>query len=310
MKALLLREVGELDLVDTPDLEPQAGEEIVEVVAVGICGSDYHSARDGGLMRNPPIIMGHEFSGHVANRRVTANPVIACGNCEPCERGADNLCSRREIIGITRQGAFAESVAVPSGSIVELPDGVSTEAGALAEPLAVALHGVHLAELDSSTRLGIVGSGTIGLLATYLAWRTTENIHAVDLDQNRLDLAKQMGAAQATSSLEGDYDVIIDAAGTESSHRASVGHLRTGGTAVWIGNESSEAAIDAQELVRFGLRILGSAAYSHTEFVEAAGIVDDRLLDLVVQRPLTEGVEAMHELMGHGPSPVKVLLNP
>lgn len=310
MKALLLRSVGELELVDVDPPVPSEDDVLIEVSAAGVCGSDFHSARDGGLMRNPPIIMGHEFSGVTDGRAVTANPLVTCGSCPACRRGEDNICADRSIIGITRQGAFAEVVSVPSRAVVELPEGVSADTGALVEPLAVALHGVKLAAIEPSQRVAIIGAGAIGLLATHVITKTCDDVTVVDLDTSRHDLAAKLGATEVGDRLRGEFDVVVDAAGSPDSRQACMQHLRAGGTAVWIGNESPDSGIDAQVFVRLGQRIFGSAAYTRVDFIEAAGLVDDSLLDLVSHRPLSEGVEAMNELMSHDGGPVKVLLRP
>lgn len=311
MRAVLLREIGVVELVDVDDPVPGDSEVVVEVALSGVCGSDVHSARDGGLLRTPPIVMGHEFSALLGERRVTVNPMISCDACDSCSRGQDHLCRNRRIIGIQRPGAFAARVAVPERSLVDIPAHVSMEAAAMIEPLAVALHAVRLCEPGSGDRVAIIGAGTIGLLVAYLCASLSERVSVVDLDPTRLLLARGLGVDDARQFLEGEYDVVFDAAGTEVTHRLSLQHLRPGGTAVWVGNESPESAFDAQMLVRIEQRVIGSAAYGRDDFQSAAGLIDDRVLEWATIRPLHEGPATIYELMEPRPGgPVKVLLRP
>lgn len=312
MRALLLREVGVLEMVDIDPPSPSEGELTVEVAAAGICGSDVHSAKDGGLLREPPIVMGHEFSGTIGSRRVVVNPLVTCGGkCRPCREGFDNLCAMRSIIGIQQQGGFADRVAVPESCLVDLPDGVSLQAGALVEPLAVALHAIRLAPLEAGTRVGVLGAGTIGLLAAFLCAAETDEVSVTDLDSQRLEHARRVGATWTGSELQGEFDIIIDAVGVPATRTSSVAHLRPRGTAVWIGNERPESPFDSQAFVRTEKRILGSAAYTQRDFRDAAGLTSDSLLQWTTTAELADGPSIMYDLMEPKPgSPIKVLLQP
>lgn len=312
MRALLMQAIGKLEMVDLPDPVPASGEVVVEVAAVGICGSDHHSARDGGLLRTPPIVMGHEFSGTVEGRRVTIDPMITCGSCSDCTRGEDNFCRRRTIVGIQRQGGFADRVAVPVSSLVDLPGGISFEAGAMIEPLSVALHAVRLCEPEPNWRVGVLGAGTIGLMTTFLCARSGADLHVADLDEKRLTMAKRMGAGSTETQLDGEeFDLIFDCAGALATHRESVARLKPGGTTVWIGNESPDPAFDGQALVRLQKRVIGSAAFTHQDFRDAVKQIDNSMVEWTTQLSLEDGVKVMYDLMKSTPGgPIKVILKP
>lgn len=311
MKALMMQAIKKLEIVDIPEPIPAQDEVVVEVAVAGICGSDYHSARDGGLMRTPPIVMGHEFSGTMNGRRVTVDPMITCGVCPACVEKQDNFCKHRTIIGITRQGGFAERVAVPQNALVDLPSDVSFEAGAMIEPLAVALHAFKLREPKSDSKVAILGAGCIGLMTTYLCSSVTKNLLVVDLDPKRLEMAKAMGAGSTATSIEGEFDIIFDCAGTKTTHALSVSHLKGGCTTVWIGNENPDPAFDAQALVRTQKCVIGSAAFTHKDFRDAVDRIDDRIIEWTTIVSLEEGVKAMYDLMDPSPGgPVKFLLKP
>ncbi len=311
MKGLVYTRRGAVELLDVPEPTPGPGEVVADVMAVGICGSDIHGVRDGGLMRVPPLIMGHELSVRTGSGTYAVNPMVSCGACPQCQAGNDQLCVSREIIGITRAGGFAERVAVPSALLVELPPAATAVDGALVEPLAVAVHAVNLAAPDEGDRVAILGAGNIGLLAVSLARRRGATVTAVDPLPDRLALAQRMGATQVGPLLEGTYDAVVDAAGTAASRAAAIAHLRAGGHAVWLGNATAESGFDAQDLVRRQLRITGSAAYTAEEFREAAGMIDSIELDWVTVVGLDDGPEVFARLMAEKGRPeLRVVIQP
>ena len=311
MKSVLLREVGVVEMVDLDEPEAAEDEVVVDVAVAGICGSDVHAARDGGLLRTPPIVLGHEFSGTVGSRRVAVNPMISCLYCEYCTKGQLHLCRNRVIIGIQRAGALAHQVAVPESSLVDLPDNVSMEAGAMVEPLAVAHHAVSLCRPGPGDRVAILGAGTIGLLVAFLCTDLSDAVSIADPSDHRLEFARRLGVTAATETLEGEFDIVFDAVGSAATHRLSLEHLKPGGTTVWVGNENRDPAFDAQMLVRIEQRVIGSAAYSPDDFRAAAGLIDDRVLEWATFRPLNEAPEVIYQLMEPASGgPVKVLFRP
>lgn len=311
MKAVLLREIGAVEIVDVDEPEPSGSEVVVEVHTTGICGSDVHAARDGGLLRTPPLVMGHEFSGTHDGRRVAVNPMISCDRCIFCVAGRRHLCENRIIVGIQRAGALAPRVAVPRSSLVDLPDHVSMEAGAMVEPLAVAHHAVSLHPPQSGDRVGILGAGTIGLMIGYLCNGMTGDVSMADPDEHRLRFAQRLGVGSASASLEGSFDVVFDAVGSATTHRLSLEHLNPGGTTVWVGNEHRDPAFDAQMLVRIEQRVIGSAAYTPEDFIAAAEKIDDDVLEWAQIRPLDDAPGVIYSLMEPTPGgPVKVLFQP
>lgn len=311
MKGVLLREVGVIEMADLDEPDPKGSEVVVEVRAAGICGSDVHSARDGGLLRNPPLVIGHEVSGTVDGRNVAVNPMISCGTCIRCKEGRQHLCEERSIVGIQRPGGLAPRVAVPVSALVDLPSGISFEAGAMVEPLAVALHAVNLHPPARGDRVGILGAGTIGLMVAFLCVGEAGELAIADPDSHRLGYARDLGVTTASETLEGKFDVVFDAVGSATTHRLSLEHLRPGGTSVWVGNEHREAAFDAQMLVRIEQRVIGSAAYTPDDFCAAANRIDERLLEWAEVRPLEDAPDVIYSLMDPSPGgPVKYLFQP
>src|SRR3954451_13041450 len=181
MKALLLKQKKEFKLVDFPTPEIGADDVLVRVKACGICGSDVHGFDGSTGRRIPPLVMGHEAAGEVAQTganvrelaigdRVTFDSTIYCGQCFFCTRGDVNLCDNRQVLGVSpgeyrRHGAFAEYVSVPRRIMYRLPDSLSYEQAALIEAVSVAVHAVNLTPISMAASGVVVGSGMIGLLA-------------------------------------------------------------------------------------------------------------------------------------------------
>lgn len=212
MQALLLTKYRKLELValDPPTLGPN--DVLVRVAACGICGSDIHGYDGASGRRIPPIVMGHEAAGVVAEvgstvdraqvgDRVTFDSTIFCGQCDACTRGQVNLCPNRRVLGVScadyrQNGAFAEFVAVPQHILYRLPPELSFEHAAMVEPVAIALHAVARLNVVAGERAIVVGCGMIGLL-TIQALRIAgcRDVIAIDLDASRLKLAKELGAS-------------------------------------------------------------------------------------------------------------------
>ena len=180
MKALLLSEYSKLDVVDLP--RPVAGpdEVVVQVAACGICGSDVHGYDGSSGRRIPPLVMGHEAAGVVAEvgadvtrfavgDRVTFDSTVYCGACDYCLAGQINLCDNRQVVGVStpdfrRAGAFAEFVTVPERIVYRLPDELSFAEAAMLEAVAVAIHAVVASDLKGGETALVIGAGKNGLL--------------------------------------------------------------------------------------------------------------------------------------------------
>jgi len=311
VKALVLTGPGMVELRDVPEPAPAGGDVLVHVRAVGICGSELHGARHPGF-RKPPLIMGHEFAGLTPDGdRVVINPMLSCGHCELCGGGLRQVCRERQIIGVHRPGGFAERVAVPGSALRPLPDWLGWEAAAMVEPAANAVHAWHLAGAGPGARVGVLGCGAIGLLCLLTALAGgADRVDMTDLAPGRLAQARQLGAAAAGRQLDGEYDVIFDAVGSEATRAISVRQLRPGGTAVWLGLAEEAARFDANALIRAEKRVQGSFAYSDDEFSQAADLLRGWDLSWAKPSPLTEGAGVFTALMNGALDPVKALLVP
>lgn len=310
MRALAFNRVGTVELDDVPEPRPAEGEVTVSVAYAGICGSDLHGIAPGGY-RTPPLVMGHEVAGTTPDgRRVAVNATLGCGGCDLCGLGREHLCRDRQIVGIHRPGGFAEALAVPQDALVELPDSVPLERGAMVEPLAVALRAFRRSRARADDRVAVIGAGNIGLLVLAVARHYGAQVDVTDRLADRLETARRYGAARTLGALEDEYDVVFDAVGTREAHAESVARLRPGGTAVWIGTRDPEPAFDALELVRVERSVLASFTYTRQEFADAARLSAHLELGWYQVHPLEQGAQLFMDLAGGGSTLPKVLLRP
>lgn len=214
MKAVKLYNAGDLRVedVEVPELEP--GQVLVRVKAVGVCGSDIPRVNFYGAWK-PQLTIGHEFAGEIVDLneagswnvgdRVVVPPLIPCNQCQWCETGHYSLCENYSYLGSRSDGAMAEFVSVPIQNLLALPAEVSYESGALVDPAANAIHAIWRGPLKQGDTAVIYGCGPIGLFAVQFAKILGANkVIAVDVKQEKLDLAKQLGADEVINSLEVD----------------------------------------------------------------------------------------------------------
>jgi threonine dehydrogenase-like Zn-dependent dehydrogenase len=295
--------------------EPVAGpgEVLVDVRAVGICGSELEGFASRSPFRVPPLVMGHEFAGTRLDTgtRVVVNPVVSCLVCDLCGRGLVNVCRHREILGIQRPGGYAERVAVPAANCVAVPDDVPFPTLALTEPLANAVHAFRLVQVHDAwpQRIGIIGCGMLGLAVGLVARsRGVPHIEINDLSGPRLAAAEREGLTAVEGGLEGEYDAVFDTVGSAATRGASVARVRPGGSAVWVGLHSPEADVDGQAMIRREVRVLTTFCYDRTDFAVAAELVQTLRPDWVASHPLSDGDNVFLSLLRGPAAAVKSML--
>jgi threonine dehydrogenase-like Zn-dependent dehydrogenase len=310
MRAMVYTKPGTVELLEVDEPVAGPGEVVVDVVACGICGSELHGISKPGF-RQPPLVMGHEFSARAPNGDIVAvDPIVSCGQCELCRVGRNEACRSRRIIGVHRQGAFAERVAVPETLLHKVPASLSPELAALVEPLANALHAWRLSGATPASTIGVLGAGSIGLSVLLVAKHYGARACTTDLSAERLELARRLGAQVVGPELEGEFDVVVDAVGARATRRASLEHLRPTGNAIWLGLLDPEPAFDALDLVRNEKRVIGSFAYSHDDFADAVALATQVDLSWATYFGLEDGPKIFAELMAGRSDIVKALLLP
>ncbi|MDD4021450.1 MAG: galactitol-1-phosphate 5-dehydrogenase [Synergistaceae bacterium] len=340
MKALVYHGPRELAWEETDDAVVGPGDVRIAVKAVGICGSDVHGYLGLTGRRTPPMIMGHEFSGvidavgekvtrwHVGDR-VTVQPAQFCGKCEFCKKGLTNLCGSKRFYGaMDCNGAMAEHISVPEHLVYRLPDPVDFASGAMIEAAAVAYRGVKNAGDLTDRHVLVIGAGTIGLLVTAIArLKGAKRIYVSDLSDTRLEAAVKMGADVTLNPKSMDIrrvvmgetegkgaDIAIEAVGATPSVKQSIELLRTGGTAVWIGNSAKFVEVPMQEIVTRELNIRGTYIYSHEEFGEVLELVGNGGISFApvisLQAKMSEGARWFAQLADSPGDLIKVILIP
>jgi 2-desacetyl-2-hydroxyethyl bacteriochlorophyllide A dehydrogenase len=300
MKALVVSTPGTWSVVDTaPVPGPRAGEVLVQVKAVGICGSDLHILA-GEFPPTPyPITPGHEFAGVVSEvgagvanvsvgDRVAVDPSLFCGRCRYCRAGRGNLCDDWGAIGDTVDGAFAEYVVAPARNVYRLADALSFAAGALVEPMSCVVHGLHRLAMRPGSDLLIVGAGTIGLSLLQAARQSGATVvDVVDTDRSRLDRALAFGArhvASDTAELVArrgyGYEYVIEATGVAAAGQAALDSLDRGGSLLFFGvaPESSRISVSPFRVYNDEQTILGTMAvlnsFAPAMSMLAGGVID------------------------------------
>ena len=307
-----------------------AGECLVRVEAVGICGSDMHAYLGHDERRPAPLILGHEAAGVVvegpgAGRRVTVNPLATCGSCAACRSGRNNLCTERQILSMApRQGAFAELIAVPADNLVEIPDGISFEKACLAEPLACGWHAVRLgAEAGGlalqETRCLVIGGGAIGL-GSALALRANgaTDITVSEANRRRIPALQAAGFAIASpdeimADKPGGFDLVIDGVGLAVTRAAASHAAKPGGVIVHIGLGDASGGLDIRRLTLQEITFIGAYTYTPQDFRDTAqaifaGQLGD--LDWPETRAMEDGAGAFVDILAGAAAAPKIVLKP
>ncbi|UUV20107.1 galactitol-1-phosphate 5-dehydrogenase (plasmid) [Fusobacteria bacterium ZRK30] len=332
MKALVLHAKEDLryEEIATPIIN--SDEVLIKVRATGICGSDFPRVL-GGESRYFPNILGHEFSGEIAEigdkvthlvsgDKVTGAPLKPCMECDDCLSGNHAQCKHYSFIGSREFGTFAEYVKMPARNVVKLPEGCSFVQGAFIEPITVALHGLFLADFKGASSVAIVGAGTIGLLALQCAKAMgAKTITAFDISEANLEKAKKLGADYIVNTSSKDmrkqikeitkgkgFEYVIESAGVQFTEILSLEIAGVKGNVMYIGTPHSEIKLQQNEfefINRKELLVRGSwMSYSNPwpgkewtiagDYLSTGKINVDLLADRIV--PMEEGVQAFKDI--------------
>lgn len=343
MKALTLQEYGRLVYGDVPDPRVEENDVLISVKACGICGSDVHGLDGSTGRRIPPLIMGHEAAGIIAEtgsragewrigERVTFDSTLWCGECWRCRRGEINLCERRRVLGVStaeyrQNGAFAQYVAVPKHILHRIPADMLFFQAAMTEPLSVAFHAVRLARPATAESAVVVGAGMIGLLLIQVLRASgCGAIISMDIDERKLERSRRMGAdvgcdpaspgciREVMELTKGrGADMAFEAVGVSAAVASAVGSVRAGGRVVLVGNVSPRVEIPLQAVVSRQIVVLGSCA-SQGEYPECLELIARRRVDVnsfvSARVPLSDGADWFDRLYRQEPDLMKVILEP
>src|SRR2546430_2226747 len=285
MKAIVKEQrVPGLKVATVPKPSPGPGEVLIAVRHAGVCGTDVHIADWDAWAQGrikPPLVVGHEFAGEIVaagdrvtelavGQLVTAEGHIVCGHCLQCRTGNSHICKNTRIIGVDRDGAFAEYIAMPATNVLPL-DGIPTTVGAVKDPMGDALHTVLTAEIPGST-VFVAGCGPIGCFAVGIARASgAARVIASDVNTKRLELARRMGAQVTVNAAREDVvsvvleatggegaDVVCEMSGVPSALHQAFASVRLGGRVQLLGIPQGEIPVDfAAEIIFKGITVYG-----------------------------------------------------
>lgn len=278
MKAISIVTPGKIEIIDIPDPTPGNSDVVVEVAAVGICGTDLHIF-EGEFAPKFPIIPGHEMTGRIVaigkdvseikiGDPVAVDPSVYCGDCFYCRRARGNLCENWNALGVSMPGAAAQYLLSPKKNIHKLSEQVDLKSAALIEPLSCAVRGFDQLPRIPGSHYLIYGSGTMGLMMSELARvNGAASVSIVDLNKDKLNTAKTLGFTNVATAADEfnqprGFDVVIDCTGVIAAIKDGLQHVMPGGTFLQFGvaNQGAKVEIEPFWIYNKEITIVGSMA--------------------------------------------------
>lgn len=282
MKAVNILERGKVSVVEREKPQPKPGEVLVRINYVGFCGSDLNTFLGKNPMVKLPVIPGHEIGAVVeavtegvpdtikAGMACTVNPYTNCGYCPSCRRGRPNACQFNQTFGVQRDGAMCEYIAVPWQKVI-VDERISPKDFALVEPMSVGFHAVSRADVSDLDVVLVIGCGMIGVGAVVRSVIRGARVIAMDMDDDKLRLAEELGASYTINSKTDDVhtrlqeitqgagpDVVIEAVGAPVTYQTAINEVAFTGRVVCIGYAKTEIAFETKHFVQKELDIRGS----------------------------------------------------
>ena len=304
MKAIVIPQPNEIEIREVPMPQVKEGEALLKIEYVGICGADVASFTGNQPFTSYPRIPGHEFSASIVeipeNDKglkvgdvVTCNPYFNCGECYSCQRGFVNCCTDNQTMGVQRDGAFCEYIAMPVERIYP-GMGLSAQELALIEPFSISQHAISRAEIKSTDDVLILGAGPIGLFALLAARQKCKRVVVADILDNRLTLAKEYGADAVVNtksqSLEeftkeftngNGFDVCIEACGAPETFFGCIDNAAFAANVILIGNGKRETTFNHSILLKKELNVHGSRNAMKSDFIDNISLVADGKADVM-----------------------------
>ncbi len=312
MKTVNLLQPWDISLIDKEKPVPKEGEALIRIVSAGICGSDIGAFRGTNNLVTYPRIIGHELAGIVESipednpkglkvgDKVIVDPYLYCGHCYPCSIGRTNCCNDLKVLGVHVDGGIAEYFCHPANMLVKMPDDMSWTDAAMAEPLTISLHGIHRGGLKAGEYCAIIGAGPIGLLAGMVAEAYGAHAILLDLVQERLDFAKELGIEYVINSGKEDPEArireitggnmahqVMECSGANAAIRSTLNYVCHAGRITFTGWPKTETSIPTDMITKKEIDIRG-ARTSAGEFEEAIELIYTKKVD--VQKILTKTI--------------------
>ncbi|MDI3480410.1 MAG: (R,R)-butanediol dehydrogenase / meso-butanediol dehydrogenase / diacetyl reductase [Tepidanaerobacteraceae bacterium] len=330
-------EAGKVDFLERPLDAPTPNQVIIKIVSSAICGSDLHIFKGKHPSAPLPVTIGHEFSGDVVavgsevskvkvGDRVTVEPVIVCGKCTACKTGNYGYCENISFTYRKGDGAMADYIKVEEPYVYKLPENLSYNAGALIEPLSVAVHAVRRADIKMGEKVLVIGAGAIGILIAALCRKCgATDVAVVDYSQKRLEMALELGATFAINPSEKDVyeavgeltggigmDKTFECVGLEATFNQAMMTLRKNGTATIIGIfENPNITIPATRFITHEIKVQGSQGYCW-DFPIALEMTKEIDIEKLVTHTfkLQDLQQALETCLDRNSGAVKVIVHP
>ncbi|MEM1483311.1 zinc-binding alcohol dehydrogenase family protein [Oscillospiraceae bacterium PP1C4] len=303
MKAVNINEPWKVELVDVARPEPKAGEALIKVRSAGICGSDIGAYRGTNPLVSYPRIIGHEIAGEIMSipenskglkvgDKVIVDPYLYCGHCYPCSIGRTNCCTDLQVLGVHCQGGMVEYFTHPADMLCKVPDDMPWDIIPLAEPLTIALHGLHRAKLSAGEHIAISGAGPIGLLAAMAAIHYGAIPIMIDPVDERLEMSKTLGVKYTINPVKENLiekikeytdgrmaEVVMEASGANSAILSTLEIVSNAGRIALTGWPKNPTPIPTDMITRKEVDIRG-ARTSAGEFEEAIDLIYNGRVDV------------------------------
>lgn len=294
MKAALLVEPEKIIIKEIDKPEPQAGDLLLRLIQVGICGSDIHFFKGYRPIAEERVI-GHEaigiiekigatISDRAIGELVVVEPNIPCNHCKQCARGRGNSCANKRVIGLTEHGCFAEYLCIPSAFAHAIPENMRLQDAVCIEPMAVAYHALFSSEAKPGDAILIIGLGSIGMLLTHLALQLKYQVYIMELNTLLSDKAKSMGAIEIKSASNQNLNqqleqlgiqTIFECAGAASTAELACSIAARGTEIILLGLSEKPASFQPLKITRENISIRGSIIYNHpTDFQEVIKLIN------------------------------------
>ncbi len=338
MKQAVMTSPGRIEFRDVPAPLPAAGQVLVRMKRIGVCGSDIHVYHGKHPYTSYPIVQGHEVSGVVAEvgpgvkgfapgEPVTFQPQVTCGVCYPCRHGAYHICDTLAVMGFQTDGAAAELFAVDAAKVLHLPAGMSMDHGAMMEPLAVAVHALSRGGGAAGKKVVVLGAGPIGNLVAQAAKGTgAADVLLSDVSDYRLELAARCGLPLGVNPSrveladevrrrfgEGKADLILECVGGQKTIEAAVATARKGTDIIVVGVYGDRPVVDLGVVQDRELRLIGTLMYQEPDWRAAIALVDSGKVDLaplITDRyPFDRYLEAYQYIDAHREKAMKVMID-
>lgn len=337
MKQAVMTSPGKIEIHQTQQPFPGAGEVLLRIQRIGVCGSDVHVFHGKHPYTSYPVIQGHEYSatlealgpgvsGLELGSKVTSTPQMVCGECAPCKRGDYHICDKLRVEGFQAPGCAQEYWVTAADKIVPLPDGFSYEQGALVEPVSVAVHAVGRAGDLDGANVVVLGAGPIGNLVAQVARACGAKVLITDLSDHRLGLAQQCGLEhtsnpkvetlkQAGERAFGgqDFSVALECVGVEATITAAIENIGKGGLIVVVGVFGEKPRVDLGLVQDRELTLRGTLMYQRSDYLKAVELIESGKVitgPLMSKHfPLEDYLEAYKFIEAQGDKSMKVFID-